>query len=38
MVGHVHMRVALPIGRVPIDRLIFVEDCLLISVGTKDVI
>jgi hypothetical protein len=31
------MRVALPTGRVPVDRLISVEDCCLISVGAEGV-
>jgi hypothetical protein len=35
--GSVHMRAALLTGCVPIDRLISVEDCCLISVGAKNV-
>jgi hypothetical protein len=35
--GHVHTRVALLIGRIPIDRLISVEDCCLISVDVEGV-
>jgi hypothetical protein len=31
------MWVALLIGRVPVDRLISVEDCCLISVGAENV-
>jgi hypothetical protein len=35
--GHVHTRVALLTGHVPVDRLISVEDCCLISVGVEGV-
>jgi hypothetical protein len=35
--GSVHMRAALLTGHVPIDRLISVEDCCLISVGAENV-
>jgi hypothetical protein len=35
--GHMHTWAALLIGRVPIDRLISVEDCYLISVGAENV-
>ena len=33
----VHTRAALLTGRVPVDRLIYVEDCCLISVGDEGV-
>jgi hypothetical protein len=33
----VHTQAALLTGRVPIDRLICVEDCCLISVGDENV-
>jgi hypothetical protein len=32
-----HTRAALLTGRVPVDRLISVEDCCLISVGAENV-
>jgi hypothetical protein len=35
MVGCIHTHVALPIGRVPIDKLVYVEDCFLISIGVE---
>ena len=35
--GRVCTRAALLIGRVPVDRLIYVEACFLISVGAKGV-
>ena len=35
--GRVHMRAALLTGRVPVDRLTYVEDCCLISVGAEGV-
>jgi hypothetical protein len=37
LVGCVHMRDALSIGRIPVDRLIYVEDFFLISVGVEGV-
>jgi hypothetical protein len=37
LVGHIHTCVALPTGHVPIDRLISIEDCCLISVGVEGV-
>jgi hypothetical protein len=37
LVGLIHTRVALPTGRVPIDRLIYVEDFCLISIGAEGV-
>jgi hypothetical protein len=37
MVGCVHTHVALSTGRVPIDRLISVEDCCLVLVGAEGV-
>jgi hypothetical protein len=35
--GHIHTQAALLTDRVPIDRLISVEDCCLISVGAENV-
>jgi hypothetical protein len=35
--GRVHTRAALLTGHVPVDRLISVEDCCLISVGAEGV-
>ena len=35
--GHVHTRAALLTGHVPIDKLIYVEDFFLISVGAENV-
>jgi hypothetical protein len=35
--GHVHTRAALLTGCIPVDRLISVEDCCLISVGAENV-
>jgi hypothetical protein len=35
LVGHIHTHVALPTGHIPVDRLIYVEDCCLISVGAE---
>jgi hypothetical protein len=35
--GHMHTLVSLLTGRIPVDRLIFVEDCCLISVGVEGV-
>jgi hypothetical protein len=35
--GHVHTQATLLTGRVPVDKLIFVEDCCLISVGAEGV-
>jgi hypothetical protein len=37
LVGRIHTRAALPTGHVPIDKLISVEDCCLISVGAEGV-
>jgi hypothetical protein len=37
LVLHVHMHAALPTSHVPVDRLIYVKDCCLISVGVEDV-
>jgi hypothetical protein len=37
LVGHIHMHVSLPIGHVLVERLISIEDCFLISVGTEGV-
>jgi hypothetical protein len=35
--GRMHTPAALLTGRVPVDRLIYVEDCCLISVDTEGV-
>jgi hypothetical protein len=35
--GSIHTLATLLTGRVPVDRLIFVEDCCLISVGAEGV-
>jgi hypothetical protein len=37
LVGCVHTRVALLTGHVPVDRLISIDDCFLISVGAEGV-
>jgi hypothetical protein len=37
LVRRVHTCAALPTGRIPVDRLIFVEDCCLVSVGVEGV-
>jgi hypothetical protein len=37
LVGRIHTHDALPTGRVPIDKLISVEDCFIISVGVEGV-
>ena len=37
LIGRVHTCVALPTGRVPIDRFIYIEDCCLILVGVEGV-
>jgi hypothetical protein len=33
----VHTQAALMTGRIPVDRLIYVDDCCLISVGAENV-